>query len=92
MCLRLTLGGQHLAGDGAGQADGQVADVDELLHLADALGADLAHLQGHEVAQRLALGAQGLADLAHDLAAAGGGHLQGGDGGGGRRRQSAGRR
>jgi len=76
---QLTLGGDDLARDRAGEADGEVADVDELLHLANALGADLAHLEGDQVAEGLALGAQRLADLAHDLAAAGGRHLRGGE-------------
>jgi len=35
--LALTLGGDDLAGDGAGEAHREVADVDELLHLAQAL-------------------------------------------------------
>eukprot|EP00760_Papus_ankaliazontas_P028430 PhM_4_TR3707/c0_g1_i1/m.62848 len=65
---------QHLAGDLARVTARQVADVDVLLHLADALGEDLAHLQGEQLAERVAHLAELIADLAHDLAAGGRGH------------------
>src|SRR5213075_2224082 len=52
------------------QADREVADVDHLLDLAEALRADLADLEGDERAERLLGGAQALAELAHQLAAA----------------------
>ena len=50
------------------EADGEIADVDHLLHFAQALGDDLADLEGHEGAQRLLRGAQFLAKKAHKLA------------------------
>ena len=68
-----------LGGDGqpvelAREPDGEVADVNHLLHFAFAFGEDLAHLQRDE-APEVALGlAQGVAELADDLAALGGGH------------------
>ena len=55
----------------ARETDSKVADVDHLLHLANALDADLAHLQRHQLAQRLAVVAQDGADVAHHLAALG---------------------
>ena len=54
----------------ARQADRVVADVDHLLHLAEALGDDLAGLEGDEPPEILLGGAQLLADQAHELAAA----------------------
>ena len=51
------------------QADGEVADVDHLLHFAVALGADLAHLERDQIAERLLQLAQRLAEIAHQLAA-----------------------
>ncbi len=52
------------------QSDGEVAHVDELLHLALAFGADLAGLDRHELAElRLVLAYQ-RAEHAHELAAA----------------------
>ena len=53
----------HLAAVHPGQADGIVADVDVLLHLADALGHDLAHLEADQLAQRLQLLSQLLSHL-----------------------------
>ena len=47
------LGGHRQAVELARQADREVADVDHLLHLAAAFGADLAHLEAHQVAERL---------------------------------------
>jgi pyrroloquinoline quinone (PQQ) biosynthesis protein C len=58
----------------ARQANGEVADVDHLLHLADAFGANLAHLQRDQFAQRLLVRAQEVAQVAHDFAALGRGH------------------
>ena len=62
---------QGRAAQVAAQADGEVADVDHLLHLAQTLGVDLAHLQADQGAEHVLLGAQGLAHLPHDLAALG---------------------
>jgi hypothetical protein len=49
----------------------EVGDVDRLLHLAQPLLQDLAHLERDQLAQRLLVRAQALADLAHDFAARG---------------------
>ncbi len=65
------LGGDGQAVELPRQADGEVADVDHLLHFAVALRADLAHLEADEIAQRLLGGAQRLAEVAHELAALG---------------------
>ncbi len=53
----------------ARQADREVAHVDHLLDLAEALGEDLAHLERDQPAERLLVLAQLVAELAHDLAA-----------------------
>ena len=58
----------------AREADGEIGDVDHLLHFAQAFGQDLAHLERNERAQILLMSAQFIADLAHDVAAFGGGH------------------
>ena len=50
------------------EADGEVADVDHLLHFAEALGDDLADLERHQRAQGLLRGAQFLAKQAHQFA------------------------
>src|SRR5688572_4726363 len=68
-----------LAGDGQPielprQADREVANVDHLLDLAEALLDDLAAFQRHQPRQRLVGGAQFLAEQAHQLAAARSGH------------------
>src|SRR5581483_10442870 len=55
----------------AREADGEVGHVDHLLHLALALGEDLAHLQGDQGAQVVLVPAELLAHLAHDEAAQG---------------------
>ena len=52
-----------------GQPHREVADVDHLLHLAQALLADLAGLEGDQRAQRLLLLAQLVGQQAHQLAA-----------------------
>ena len=57
------------------QSHREVADVDHFLDFALALGADLAHFQGDQRTERLLVGAQTLAKLAHHLAATGRGHL-----------------
>ncbi len=63
------LGGDGQAVELARQADREVADVDHLLHLAQALGADLAGLDRHQPSElRLEL-AQLLAQQAHQLTA-----------------------
>ena len=53
----------------AREADGEVADVDHLLHLAEALLGDLPDLERDERAERLLLAAQLLAEQPHELAA-----------------------
>ncbi len=64
------LGGDRAAEELAREADGEVADVDHLLHLAEALLGDLAGLERDERAERLLLAAQLLAQQPHELAAA----------------------
>ncbi len=84
-----TLGGNGQAIELARQAHGEVADVDHLLHLAQAFGRDLAGLQRHQQAQVILGGAQFFAQQAHQLATARGrnrapgleGGLRTGDGG-----------
>ena len=72
---RRTLRREGLTGEGAGETDGVVADVDELLHLADALLGDLAHLERDQRAQVLEVLPQLVADLSDDLSSLGGRHL-----------------
>ena len=62
-----------LRGDGQAvdlprQPDGEIADVDHLLHFAEALGDDLAGFERHERAESLFRGAQFLAEQPHELA------------------------
>ena len=68
----------------ARQADREIADVDHLLHFAQALALDLADLQRDEPAERLFVGAQLFAEQPHQLAATRGGDvapvLEGGGG------------
>ncbi len=69
-----------LGGDGQpvelpGEADGEIADVDHLLDLAQALGQDLAGLQRDQLAERRLVRAQLQAEQAHQFAARRGGHL-----------------
>ena len=52
----------------AREADGEIADVDHLLHLAEALLGDLPDLERDERAERLLLAAQLLAEQPHELA------------------------
>lgn len=59
----------------AREADGEIANVDHFLHLAQALGEDLPGLDGDELAQRVLFGAQLLAQQAHQLATLRRGHL-----------------
>ena len=63
------LGGDGQAVELARQADGEIADVDHLLHFAEALGRDLAGFERHEAAEIVLGGAQLLADQTHELAA-----------------------
>ena len=58
----------------AREADGEIGDIDHLLHFAQAFGQDLAHLERDQRAQFLLMGAQLVADFAHDIAALGRGH------------------
>ena len=55
------------------QSDREVSDVHALLNLADALGLDLAHLEGDEFAERLDVLAEGVAHATHEFAALRGG-------------------
>ena len=63
------LGGDRQPEQLARQADGQVADVDHLLDLAEALGADLAGLDRHQRAEVVLVLAQQFAEFADQLAA-----------------------
>src|SRR5688572_4168794 len=63
------LGGDGQAVELARQPDREVADVDHLLHLADALRQDLSRLEGDEPAEIIPRGAQFLAEQAYELAA-----------------------
>ena len=68
-----TLGGDRQAVELARQADGEVADVDHLLHFAERFLGDLAGFEGNEGGKvGLAL-AKLLTDTADELAAFGGG-------------------
>ena len=78
------LAGHGQAVELARQADREVADVDHLLHLAEALLQDLAGLQRDQTAERRLVSAQFLAEQADQLAAAGGGGVAPGGEGGGR--------
>ena len=69
------LGGDRAAEELAREADREVADVDHLLHLAEALLRDLAGLERDERAERLLLAPQLLAEQPHELAAARRGHV-----------------
>jgi hypothetical protein len=68
-----TLAGHGQAVELAGEADGEVGDVDGLLDLADALGPDLADLEGDQLAQGFEVLAELIADGPDDLASDGGG-------------------
>src|SRR5690349_17482478 len=66
-----------LRGDGAtvelaGQPDGEVADVDHLLDLAERFGADLARFDRDEVGEIVLVLAQELTETAYQVAACGG--------------------
>ena len=66
------------------QADGEIADVDHLLDLAEALRQDLARFDRHEHGQVVLVRPQLLAEFAHDGAALWAGHGAPGGRGGGR--------
>ena len=80
------LGGDRAPVELPRETDREVADVDHLLHLAEALLRDLAHLERDERAERLLLAAELLAEQAHELAALRRRHVaprrEGGDGAG----------
>ena len=64
-----------LRGDGEAidltrQADGEIADVDHLLHFAETFGDDLSRFEGDDRAERLLGGAQLLAEEANEFAPA----------------------
>src|SRR3546814_15192889 len=65
------LGGDGEAVELARQADGEVADVDHLLHFAESLGDNLPRLEADEAGQRLLPFAQHLAEQADELASPG---------------------
>ena len=69
------LGGDRTAEELAREPHGEVADVDHLLHLAEALLGDLAGLERDELAERLLLASQLLAEQADELAAPRCGHV-----------------
>ena len=54
----------------AREADGEIADVDHLLNLAEPLLVDLAAFERHQAAQRLLAGPQLLAEQPHEFAPA----------------------
>ena len=60
------LGSDHEAMQLPREADGEIADVDHLLHFAQALGDDLADLERHQRAERLLRGAQFFSQQAHE--------------------------
>ena len=68
------LGGNGQAVELARQAHGKVADVDHLLHFAQAFGGNLARFQGHQAAQVGLGGAQFLAQQANQFTPARCGH------------------
>ncbi|MCA9991754.1 MAG: hypothetical protein KDE29_12220 [Anaerolineales bacterium] len=69
------LGGHGQAVELARESHGKVGDVDHLLHFAVPFGADFAHFQADQVAQRLLVLAQGAAQVADEQAALRGGPL-----------------
>ena len=64
-----TLGGDGLAVQLPRQADGELADVDHLLHLAEGLGGDLARLDGHQRGEIVLVLDEQLAEPRHQRAA-----------------------
>ena len=73
------LGGDGEAEDLAREADRVVADVDHLLHFAQALAHDLADLDRDQAAERGLMGAQLFAQQPHQLAALGRRHIAPGE-------------
>ena len=67
-----TFGGEREAVELPRQADGEVADIDHLLHFAVSLGADLPHLDRDQVAERLLQIPERVPEIAHEIAALGG--------------------
>src|SRR6185437_1550386 len=63
------LGGDGEAVELAREADSEIADIDHLLHFAEAFLQDLAGLDRDETAELGLVRAQGLAEAAHQLAA-----------------------
>ena len=59
--------GEDLAGELAGEADGEVGDIDGLLDLAEPFGADLAHFEREELAEGFLQGAELIADSADEV-------------------------
>src|SRR5262249_32788893 len=53
----------------ARETDGEVCDIDHLLHFAFSFGEDLAHFERHELTQFVFRIAERVSDLSHDLAA-----------------------
>ena len=73
--VRGALGVHRLAVEHPRLADGEVGDVDHLLHFAVAFGLDLAVLERDERAERVLVLAQQVAEAAHHLAAPRRGHV-----------------
>ena len=69
-----SLGRHRAALELTGEADGEVADVDHLLHLAERLGADLAHLELDEVGEVVLVLLEQATEPPDDRAADRGGH------------------
>ncbi len=69
------LGGDGEAGELAGEAGGEGADVDHLLNLAEAFGEDLSGFDGDEAAQGFEMGAELFTEEADELSAPGGGDV-----------------
>jgi hypothetical protein len=68
--MRRTLAGNGQAIELAGKTDGEIADINHLLHFAAAFGSYLAGLYHHQAAQLVLCGAQLLAQEPDEFAAA----------------------
>ena len=58
---------KEMGGDGRRWREEVLADVDELLDLADALRQDLSHFEGHELTEGVAMGTELEANVPNDL-------------------------
>jgi hypothetical protein len=59
----------------ARETDGEIADVDHLLHFAEAFLENLARFERHEAAERLLFLAQAISEQTHEFAASRCGHI-----------------